>query len=59
MSNDKIVQLKSYDEKNGTEIGNVLPITNSEAVKVENNQNLKEKLTEITNKIDQTNASLV
>ena len=58
MNNDKIVQLKSYDEKNGTEIGNVLPITNSEAVKVENDKNLKEKLTEITNKIDQTNTSL-
>lgn len=58
MVNDEIVQLKSYNDKTGQEIGNVFPITNHEAVKVEHNQNLKEKLTEITEQIEQTNASL-
>lgn len=58
MLKNEIVQLKSYDNKTGKEIGNVLPITNSEAVKVENDKNLKQKLTDITTNIEQTNASL-
>lgn len=58
MSNNEIVQLKSYDENTGQEIGNVLPITNSEAVKTEDNKTLKQKLTEINKQIEQTNASL-
>lgn len=58
MNNNEIVQLKSYDDKTGQETGNVLPITNSEAVKVKNNKKLTEILTELDNRIDQTNASL-
>lgn len=58
MNNNEIVQLKSYDDKTGQETGNVLPITNSEAVKVKNNKKLTEILTELDNRIDQTNSSL-
>ena len=53
MLNDEILQLKSYDEQTGREISNVFPITNLEAVKVDNNTNLKEKLTEIGKQIEQ------
>lgn len=59
MVNNKIVQLKSYDENTGNETANVFPVTDHEAVKVENDKNLKEKLVEINEKIEQTNASLV
>ena len=53
MLNNEILQLKSYDEQTGREISNVFPITNLEAVKVENDKNLKDKLTEIDNNIEQ------
>lgn len=58
MANEEILQLKSYDEITGRVISNVLPITNSEAVKVESDKNLKDKLTEITEKIEQTNSKV-
>lgn len=58
MANEEILQLKSYDEITGRVISNVLPITNSEAVKVESDKNLKDKLTEINEKIEQTNSKV-
>ena len=58
MLNDTIVQLKSRNDKTGAEIGNVVPITNSEAVKVETNKNLKDKLLEINTDIEQANSLL-
>lgn len=55
---NKIVQLKSYDENTGDETANVFPVTSHEAVKVSNDKNLKEQLVEINEKIKQTNTSL-
>ena len=58
MENNRIVQLKSYDENTGNETANVFPVTNHEAVKVGNDKNLKEQLVEINENLKQTNALL-
>ena len=47
MASDKIVQLKSYDDKTGQEIGNIFPITTCESVKVDDNKTLTDELLEI------------
>ena len=53
--NNKIVQLKSYDDKTGQEIGNIFPITTCESVKIDDNKTLKDELLEMKNfKIVQT-----
>lgn len=58
MITNNMIQLKSYDKNTGNEIGNVFPITSSEAVKVENDKNLKDKLIELNEQIKQTNSLL-
>ena len=58
MTTNNMVQLKSYDKNTGNEIGNVFPITSSEAVKVENDKNLKDTLIELNEQIKQTNSLL-
>ena len=55
---NKIVQLKSYDENTGDETANVFPVTSHEAVKVSNDKNLKEQLVEINENLKQTNVLL-
>lgn len=50
--NNKIVQLKSYDDKTGNEIGNIFPITKINAVSVDDNTNLTDKLNEMNTQIE-------
>ena len=47
MVNNKIVQLKSYDDKTGQEIGDIFPITTCESVKMDNDKALKDELLEM------------
>ena len=56
--NDKIVQLKSLDQLTGNEVDNLFPITNYEAVQIDNDTNLKDKLIEIHEQIRQVSALL-
>ena len=45
----KIVQLKNYDETSGDLIGEVFPLTKSDAVSFDDGKNLTEKLNDIQN----------
>ena len=58
MITNNMIQLKSYDKNTGNEIGNVFPITSSEAVKVDNDKNLHDKLTEINERINTVDLDL-
>lgn len=50
--NNKIVQLKSYDDKTGNEIGKIFPITRIDAVNIDDDTNLTDKLNEINTQIE-------
>lgn len=49
---DKIVQLKSYDDQTGNELGKIYPITKTDAISIDDNTNLTDKLNKMNTQIE-------